>query len=203
MTGTRIIALLPYTAILLIWELLTGHMAPWHQLKADQGPIPQHEDFSLTIQTWWKLDFIFSPSNHQNVFAYATTMALITCAKYCCNTHQCKPNEISINLKFSWKFIDDMVPRETIELRTHLDSFPVPLHSPNSRHLPAIRAVQRDCHGGVENSGNSHWSCEPMMQWGTRQSQAISRPTNHKSMIPANWRPCLIPQWQSYFINPG
>ena len=36
------------------------------------------------------------------------------------------------------------------------------------------------------------------MQWGTRQFQSIFRPTNHKSTMPANWRPCLIPHWQSY-----
>ena len=31
------------------------------------------------------------------------------------------------------------------------------------------------------------------MQWGTGQSQSIFRPTNHKRVMPANWRPCLIP----------
>ena len=76
-----------------------------------------------------------------------------------------------------------------------LDSFTVPLHSPNGRQLPAVRAVQRDCHWGLKNGGNSHWSCEPIMQWGTRQSQSIFRLTNHKSVMPANWRPCPI---QSY-----
>ena len=58
----------------------------------------------------------------------------------------------------------------------YLDSFTVPLHSPNGRHLPAVRAVQRDCHWGMKNGGNSHWSYEPIMQWDTRQSQFIFRP---------------------------
>ena len=69
-------------------------------------------------------------------------------------------------------------------------SFTVPMDS--------IRAVQSDCHGGLKNDGNSHWSREPIMQLGTRQSQSIFRPTNHKSLMPANWRPYLIPHWQSY-----
>ena len=29
------------------------------------------------------------------------------------------------------------------------------------------------------------------MQWGTRQFQFIFTPTNHKRVMPANWRPCL------------
>ena len=57
-----------------------------------------------------------------------------------------------------------------------LDSFTVPLNSPNGRHLPAVRAVQRDCNWGLKNGGNSHKSHEPIMQWGTRQSQSIFRP---------------------------
>ena len=65
-----------------------------------------------------------------------------------------------------------------------LDSFTVPLHSPNDRHLPVVRAVQRDW--GLKNGGNSHWSREPIMQWGTRQSQSIFRPTNYKRVMPVN-----------------
>ena len=84
------------------------------------------------------------------------------------------------------------------QLPSAVDSFTVPLHSPSGRQLPAVRAVQRDGHWGMKNSGNSHWSREPIMQWCTRQSQSIYRPTNHKRMMAANWRPCLIPRWQSY-----
>ena len=76
-----------------------------------------------------------------------------------------------------------------------VDSFTVPLHG---RQLTAVRAVRRDCHWGLKNSGNSHWSHEPIMHWGTRQSQSIFRPNNHKRVMPDNWRPCLIPHWQSY-----
>ena len=64
-----------------------------------------------------------------------------------------------------------------------IDTFTVHLHRPNHRHLP--KAVQRDCHWGLKNGGNSHWSCETIMQWGTRQSQSICRPTNHKSSYQA------------------
>ena len=73
-----------------------------------------------------------------------------------------------------------------------------PLHSPNGRHLPAIRAVHRDCDRGLKNGGNSQWSSEPILQWGTRQSQSIIRPTNYKTVMPANWRSPLLPHWQSY-----
>ena len=79
-----------------------------------------------------------------------------------------------------------------------IDSFTVILHSPNGRHLPAVRAVQRDCHWGPKNGGNSYWLCQPIMQWGTRQFQSIFRPTNPKSIMPAKWRPCLIPHWQPH-----
>ena len=81
-----------------------------------------------------------------------------------------------------------------------VDSFRVPFHSPNGRHLPAVRAVQGDCHWGLKNGGNSHWSCEPIMQWGTRQSQSIIRPTNHKWVMPVNWRPRFVPHWRPRFV---
>ena len=53
-------------------------------------------------------------------------------------------------------------------------------------HLHAGRGVQKDCHWGLKNGGNSHWSREPIMQWGSFQSQYISRPTDYKSAMPAN-----------------
>ena len=59
-------------------------------------------------------------------------------------------------------------------------------HIPSGRHLPAIRALQRDCHWGLKSNGNSNWSCEPIIQWGTRQSQTIFRTINHKVGIQAN-----------------
>ena len=64
-----------------------------------------------------------------------------------------------------------------------LDYLTVHLHSPNRRHLPAIRVVQRYCHWGPQNGRNSHWSCEPIMQWGIRQSEPVFRPTNQKGWL--------------------
>ena len=58
--------------------------------------------------------------------------------------------------------------------------------------------VQRDWQWGLKNGGNSHWSREPIKQWGARQCQSVFIPTNHKRVMPANWRPCLISHWQSY-----
>ena len=71
-------------------------------------------------------------------------------------------------------------------------------HSPLAQPQQQAVAVQRDCHWGLKNSWNSHWSFEPIMQWGTGQSQSIFWPTNHKRVMPANLMPCLIPHWQSY-----
>ena len=49
-----------------------------------------------------------------------------------------------------------------------LDCLTVSLHSPNSRHLLAIRAVQGDCQWLPKNSENFHWSHEPKIhcEWG-------------------------------------
>ena len=44
-----------------------------------------------------------------------------------------------------------------------LDYFTLPLHSPNSKHLPAVRAVQRDCHWLLKNGWNSIQSQKPTM----------------------------------------
>ena len=85
-----------------------------------------------------------------------------------------------------------------------IDSFTVPLHSPNGRQLPAIRAVQRDNHWSLKNSRDSHWTPVPIMQWGTRQSQSIFRPTNHKRVMPANkkvWWLCLVPTSTTRFAS--
>ena len=50
----------------------------------------------------------------------------------------------------------------------------------------------------LKNGGNSHWSREPTMLWGTEQSQSISRPTSYKKVISAKWRPRLLTRWQSF-----
>ena len=67
----------------------------------------------------------------------------------------------------------------TPKQRLWLDAFTAPLHSPNHGQF-AVRAVQRDCHWGLKNSCNFHWSREPKMQLGTGQSHSIFRPTIHK-----------------------
>ena len=91
------------------------------------------------------------------------------------------------------KLLENVLNTENECVGSQIDSFTVPLHSPHGSHLPAVRAAQRDCHWGLKNGGNSHRSREPIMQWGTRQSQSIFRPASHKRVIPANWRPCLLP----------
>ena len=60
-----------------------------------------------------------------------------------------------------------------------IDSFTVFLHSPNGRHLPAVRAVQGDCQWPLKME-NSHRSREPTMHCDTEQSQPIFIPTHHK-----------------------
>ena len=67
-----------------------------------------------------------------------------------------------------------------------IDSFTVSLHSPNGRHMPAIRAVQGDCQWPLKHSKNFHRSCEPIMHcmWGV--SQFIFRSANHTASNTAN-----------------
>ena len=77
--------------------------------------------------------------------------------------------------------------------------FHSPLAQPWQQHVCLPLWLRKGAVTGVwKNGGNSHRSCERIMQCGTRQSQSLFRPANHKSMMPANWRPCLIPHWQSY-----
>ena len=82
--------------------------------------------------------------------------------------------------------------------RSFLDSFTVPCTALTAGICLPLGLCKGIVTGVWKNGGNSHWSREPIMQWGTRQSLFIFRPTNHKSMMPANWRPVLIPHWQSY-----
>ena len=73
-----------------------------------------------------------------------------------------------------------------------LDYFTVSLHSPNGRHLPAVRAVQGYCQWPLKNNGNSYWSLEPTMhcRWGFPQS--TPRPTNHRRVSLTHWKLCFI-----------
>ena len=54
-------------------------------------------------------------------------------------------------------------------------------------------SIARRIGNKIKNGGNSHRSCDPTMQWGTRQSQHIFRATDHKREMQANWMSCLIP----------
>ena len=79
-----------------------------------------------------------------------------------------------------------------------IDSFTVSLHSTNGRHLPAVRALQRDCQLPLKIGGNSHWSHEPIRHciWGVIKS--IFASADHTASNAANYKPCLITHWQSY-----
>ena len=80
-----------------------------------------------------------------------------------------------------------------------LDSFTVPLHSPKGRHFACHLGRAK----GLSLGSEKRWGF-PLLTWahnamGTRKSQFIFRPANHKRVMPANWRPCLIPHWESYY----
>ena len=63
--------------------------------------------------------------------------------------------------------------------------------------------MQGDCQWPLKNGGEFPpvtWAHNPLQ---LRQSQPIFRPTNHKSVMPAIWRPCLISRWQSYWHQAG
>ena len=89
-------------------------------------------------------------------------------------------NQIEIytlcNLLIDWVLCSSSSWHWQEEVQNQLDSFTVPLHSPNGRHLPAVRTVQRDCHWGLKNDGNSHWSCESIMQWGNNPNLYLNQP---------------------------
>ena len=62
-------------------------------------------------------------------------------------------------------------------------------------NLPAVRAVQGDYQWPmkmVKIPTCHEWAHNPLQ---LRQSQSIFRQTNHKTVMPANWSPCLIPHW--------
>ena len=82
--------------------------------------------------------------------------------------------------------------------RKSVDSFTIPLRSPNDRQCQLLGPCKGTVIGIWKKGGNSHRSRERIMQWGTRQSQSIFRPTNHKSVMPTNWRQYSIPHGQSY-----
>ena len=93
------------------------------------------------------------------------------------------PRSIVI-LKFAWSrrtfcIMSSYSQRKRIWNRQWSGLFHSPLAQPDiynhasGRYLPAVRDVQRDSHWGLKNGGNSNRSREPIMQWGTRQSQSI------------------------------
>ena len=73
-----------------------------------------------------------------------------------------------------------MATGATSPVNLPIDHFTVSLHSPNSRYLPAVMAVQGDCQWPLQNGGNSHQSCEPQRHhmWGVLES--IFRSANHR-----------------------
>ena len=82
--------------------------------------------------------------------------------------------------------------RDLVGYLSNLDSFTVSLHSTKHRHLPAVGAEQGDCRLSLQSGEHFHRSYEHTMHCDTRQSQHAFKPTYHKRMMIANWRPCLI-----------
>ena len=60
-----------------------------------------------------------------------------------------------------------------------VDSFTIPFHCPNSRHLPAIRVKQWDCQWPLKDGENCQQSCEPRKHydWGIPKLHLAA---NHK-----------------------
>ena len=63
-------------------------------------------------------------------------------------------------------------------------------------HLPAITALQGDCQWPLKNGGNSHRSSDPIIHCYRDNTNLYF--ADHKKVMPANRRPCLIPHRQSY-----
>ena len=125
--------------------------------------------------------FYLSDPWHAKVFPINNWVGWPHCVNiaYMSAPHDLRATAISLTCPTtSWLWLDWW---QLYEQPVSVDSFTDLLHSHNGRHLAAVSAVQRDCHWGLKKGGNSHWSHESIMQWGTRQSQSIFRPTNHKS----------------------
>ena len=71
----------------------------------------------------------------------------------------------------------------------YLDSFTVPLHSPNGTHL-SLGLCKGTVSGLWKSGRNFHWSREPIIHCDTRHSKSIFRPTTHKRVMLAKPRPC-------------
>ena len=84
-----------------------------------------------------------------------------------------------------------------LKLHLLIDIFTLPFHSPDGKEMPTLKAVKGVSQSPLKNR-NSHHSLELKMRSYQGIPQPIFRPANHKRFILANWRPCLIPQWQSY-----
>ena len=77
-----------------------------------------------------------------------------------------------------------------------LDSFTVPIHSPNDSQMPAVKALQGGCQWRIKK-----WWKFPKFspvkcahnQFRLIQCHHMFRRTSHKRVMPAIWRPCLMP----------
>ena len=78
------------------------------------------------------------------------------------------------------------------------DSFTVPLHNPNDRHLPAVRVVQGDYQRPLKNGGNFNRSHVLLIHSAIMESQPIFRLFAQYKVTSANWKPCLTLHWQSF-----
>ena len=85
----------------------------------------------------------------------------------------------------------------------HVDSLTVSLHGPNGRHLPAVRAVQRDCEWPLKNCGSFYRSRQPTIHWDwgnpnlyldqpiTKGWDHVSYPTVDQSQCQPRLRLCI------------
>ena len=133
----------------------------------------------VTFTSRWHLNFMWLMFKLQAPFDKQYTWRLAINKRYGILTNAFDISIATIPVKYSLSWL--WRPFLFIGM---LDSFTVPLHSPNGRHLPAVRAVlapgnptlwlrnwpvraravQSNCHWGVENGGNSHRSRQPITQ---------------------------------------
>ena len=81
----------------------------------------------------------------------------------------CPPTHLRVYLQIATSLWNDY---RVFIVFIYIDYFTIQLHSPKSKHLPAVRAMQGDCQWGLKNGGNSRQSREPKSYsayWSTKK----------------------------------
>ena len=114
---------------------------------------PGFEKYCTVATLPWHREYLVTLDTIENKSIY--WMWLVWCNSYQSITQTTDDNVFGASLRHT--------VTTKMELVMGMDSFTVSLYSPNGRHLPAVRAVQRDCHWLLKSGGNPCQSREPII----------------------------------------